>query len=68
MDNERNNRDKNRNSNEEASSKPGAGTLHNTDPQKNMDGPVSSLMHNTGEQFDSEETKTEADEEKEKNM
>jgi hypothetical protein len=68
MNNERNNRDKNRNNNEEASSKPDPGTLHNTDPQKNMEGPVSSLMHNTGEQFDSEETPKEADEKKEKNM
>ena len=67
MNNERNNRDKNRNS-EETSSKPDTGTLHNTDPQKNMEGPVSSLMHDTGEQFDSEETEKEADEEKEKNM
>jgi hypothetical protein len=66
--NEKNDRDKNRHNNEAASSKPDPGTLHNTDPQKNMEGPVSSLMHDTGEQFDSEETPREADEKKEKNM
>ena len=39
-----------------------------TDPQRNMEGPVSSLMHETGEAFDTEETKKEAEDEKEKNM
>ena len=39
-----------------------------TDPQKNMEGPVSSLMHETGEAFDTEETKNQAEEEKEKKM
>jgi hypothetical protein len=39
-----------------------------TDPQKNMEGPISSLMHETGEAFDSEETKNQAEEEKEKKM
>jgi len=47
---------------------PDEGTLHNTDPQEHMEGPVSSLMHNTGEQFDTEETKQKADREKEKGM
>ena len=48
--------------------KPDPETLHTTDPQKNMEGPVSSLMHKTGEGFDTEETKAEADNEREKNM
>ena len=39
-----------------------------TDPQKNMEGPISSLMHETGEAFDTEETKNQAEEEKEKKM
>ena len=45
-------------------SKPDPETLHTTDPQENMEGPVSSLMHNTGEAFDTDTTKKEADEEK----
>lgn len=42
--------------------KPDPGTEHNTDPQENMEGPVSSLMHKTGEAFDTDESKAEADE------
>jgi len=53
---------------EEGTSQPDRDTLHKTDPQDNMEGPVSSLMHNTGEQFDTEETKEKADAEKEKGM
>ena len=36
--------------------------------KKNMEGPISSLMHETGEAFDTEETKNQAEEEKEKKM
>jgi hypothetical protein len=31
------------------------GTNHSTDPQENMEGPVSSIMHKIEESFDSEE-------------
>lgn len=48
--------------------KPEPETLHTTDPQEHMKGPISSLMHSTGDSFDSDETKEEADEEKEKGM
>ena len=54
-------------SNRDASIRPDPETLHKTDPQDNMKGPVSSLMHNTGESFETEETKEEADEKKDKN-
>lgn len=54
--------------NEAVTPKPDAETLHTTDPQENMQGPLSSLMHNTGESFDTEETKKEADEEKDRGM
>lgn len=54
--------------NEDAPLRPDPETLHKTDPQENMKGPVSSLMHNTGESFDTSETREEANEEKEKNM
>ena len=47
-------------------SKPDPETLHTTDPQKNMEGPVSSLMHGTGEAFKTDTTKEEADEKRDK--
>ncbi len=31
------------------------GTTHSTDPQENMEGPISSLMHGIGESFDDED-------------
>ena len=45
-------------------------TLHTTDPQENMEGPVSSIMQNIKEavEKDDEETKEEADQKKDKNM
>ena len=48
--------------------KPDAGTTHTPDPQENMEGPVSSTMHKTGKAFDTDETKREADKERDKNM
>ena len=48
--------------------KPDAKTLHTTDPQKKMEGPISSLMHDAGKKFDTNETKEEADKEKEDNL
>jgi hypothetical protein len=66
MDN-RNDKDIRRD-NEGGTPKPDPETLHKTDPQENMEGPVSSLMHGTGEQFDTEETQGEADKEKEDSM
>jgi hypothetical protein len=43
-------------------------TLHTKDPQKNMEGPVSSAMHGLGDAFETDETKKEADEKREENM
>lgn len=48
--------------------KPEPETLHTTDPQEHMEGPVSSLMHGTGKKFDTEETRKEADKEKDDDM
>jgi hypothetical protein len=59
---------KNEKNNKDAPIKPEPETLHTTDPQKNMEGPVSSLMHETGKTFDTDETKEEADKEKDENM
>jgi hypothetical protein len=68
MANDRTSNDKNENREDNKALKPDPETLHTTDPQKNMEGPVSSLMHKTGEGFNTEETKEEADNEREKNM
>jgi hypothetical protein len=45
-------------------------TLHKTDPQENMKGPVSSIMQNIkeGAEDNNEETKEEADEKKDRKM
>ncbi len=48
--------------------KPEPETLHTPDPQKKMEGPISSLIQGTKKTFDSSQTKEEADEEKEKDM
>lgn len=53
---------------ENTSLRPDPETLHTTDPQKNMEGPVSSLMHEAGEAFENDETKEEAEEKKERNI
>jgi len=53
--------------NKDAAVKPDPETLHTTDPQENMEGPVSSLMHDAGEAFDTDEDKDEADQKKEEN-
>lgn len=67
MQNERLDKDAN-NEKQNTSVQPDPETLHKTDPQKKMEGPVSSLLHNTGESFDSDETKERADEKRDKNM
>jgi hypothetical protein len=49
--------------------KPDPGTLHKTDPQENMEGPVSSFMQDIkkGAEKNDEESKEEADRKKDKN-
>jgi hypothetical protein len=60
--------DQNKKNNQDAPVKPDEETLHTPDPQKNMEGPISSLMHKTGHGFESGESKKDADEKKEENM
>lgn len=64
---EQKNKDNEKNTSKDAA-KPDPGTLHTTDPQKHMEGPVSSAMKKTGESFDNQESKEEADDKKEKGM
>ena len=47
---------------------PDRGTLHKTDPQENMEGPVSSSIKQTGEAFDTDEDKDNADQRREERM
>ena len=67
MQNEQVDKDKN-NEKQNTSVKPDPETLHKTDPQKKMEGPVSSLLHNTGEKFDSHESKESANEKRDSHM
>ncbi|MBE7171201.1 MAG: hypothetical protein INR73_11455 [Williamsia sp.] len=45
-----------------STSKPDPGTLHTTDPQEHMEGPVSSLMNNTKEGFEENDAEKKDDE------
>ncbi len=40
----------------DSTAKPDPATLNTTDPQEHMEGPVSSLMKKTGDDFDNDET------------
>ncbi|MFL5808906.1 MAG: hypothetical protein ACJ749_05250 [Flavisolibacter sp.] len=66
--NNRENKDREQNTNNNVSPKPDPGTLNTTDPQKNMEGPFSSMMHNTGDAFKTDETKKDAEEKKDEKM
>jgi hypothetical protein len=68
MNDDRNKMDQSSAENENITPKPDAETLHTTDPQEHMQGPVSSLMQKAGEPFDTDETKEEADREKDEKM
>ena len=68
MKDERNDKEINERKGENDSLKPDPETLHKSDPQENMEGPVSSVMHKTGEAFESEESKKEADEKRDSHM
>jgi hypothetical protein len=65
INNDNKDREQNRDSQD---TKPDPETLHKTDPQENMEGPVSSSMKKTGEAFDTDETKEEADRERDRKM
>lgn len=53
-------------SNKHAAVKPDPETLHTTDPQKHMEGPISSLMHKAGKGLESEKDEKEVKEKKKK--
>ena len=59
-------KDKEKEDNKDAAVKPDPETLNTTDPQEHMEGPISSLMHKTGDAFESEDSEKEAKEKKER--
>lgn len=58
-------KNKERKGNEDAPVKPDPETLNTTDPQEHMEGPFSSMVHKTGEGFESEKSEREAKQKKE---
>lgn len=54
--------------NKDAAVKPDPATLHTTDPQRKMEGPVSSLVQDVKKKMNHGESKEEADRKKEENM
>jgi len=54
--------------NKDAAVKPDPATLHTTDPQKKMEGPVSSLVQDVKKKMNESGTKEEVDRKKEENM
>jgi len=54
--------------NKDAAVKPDPETLHTTDPQDNMEGPISSIVQGVKEGLEDDETKEEADEKKDSKM
>ncbi len=65
MTDKQDDKNKEKESNKDAAVKPDPETLHTTDPQEHMEGPISSLMHKLGGDFESEEAEKEAKEKKE---
>ncbi len=68
MANEQTEKNKEKENNKDAAVKPDPETLNTTDPQEHMEGPISSLMHKTGDGFDSDEAEKEAKEKKDNDM
>ncbi|MEO5985145.1 MAG: hypothetical protein ABIP80_06535 [Ferruginibacter sp.] len=68
MAHEHPNRDNEKKPKDDTPIKPEPETLHKTDPQEHMEGPISSLMHKTGKTLDTHESKEKADKEKDENM
>ncbi len=65
MNNDEIEKDKEKQKNKDAAVKPDSETLNTTDPQEHMKGPLSSLMQNTGNSFEKEETEEEVKKKKE---
>ena len=68
MTNENEEKKKSTDQNKDAAVKPDPETLHTTDPQKKMEGPVSSLVNSARKNLGSHETQEEADKKKDEHM
>lgn len=62
------NRENNNEQENKNGTKPDPETLHTTDPEKNMEGPVSSSTRQLGKPFDTDESKEEADKRRDEKM
>ena len=63
-----NEKEREKSSSENSSLRPDPETLHTTDPQEKMEGPVSSSVKDLGSAFDTDETPDEAEEKRESRM
>ena len=58
-------KNKEKEDNKDAAVKPDPETLHTTDPQEHMEGPISTLMHKLGGDFESDKAEEEVKQKKE---
>lgn len=65
---DKNNPNNNEQRTSDSPSKADPETLHTTDPQEHMEGPLSSAMSGISHAFESDKTPKEADEERDRNM
>lgn len=61
-------KDKNIEANKDALVKPDPETVQKTDPQEDMEGPISSFMHKSSKLMESDKTKEEAQKRKDDNL
>ena len=65
MTDEKTEKNKESEDNKDAAVKPDLETLHTTDPQEHMEGPISTLMHKLGDDFESDKAEEEVKQKKE---
>ena len=65
MTEEKTEKNKEKEDNKDAAVKPDPETLHTTDPQEHMEGPISTLMHKLGDDFESDKAEEEVKQKKE---
>ena len=65
MTDDKTEKNKEKEDNKDAAVKPDPETLHTTDPQEHMEGPISTLMHKLGDDFESDKAEEEVKQKKE---
>ena len=64
MTDDKTEKNKEKEDNKDAAVKPDPETLHTTDPQEHMEGPISTLMHKLGDDFESDKAEEEVKQKK----